>query len=437
MDWEDIKRDRERGEGLVVVPKKKSPWSILMRYFVIAFYMVFFTWGTFLYLNGDIELIRDMEGVIAKLQGLTFGHAIELRVNHLLRYHPLVDTHIDLPELARWQFKNQINGDDFAFDKEGFMGHLDIPRMQKGHLGGAFWSVYTSCPADWNDTSAVGTLLQTRESLQQIDVAKRIVEKYPKAMAISASVKDFIKSFKAGKIAGVLGAEGLHQIGNSIAALRQYHALGVRYMTLTHFCNNKFADSCSVAPWHNGLSSEGVDVVKEMNRIGMIVDLSHTSAETMRDALNASTAPVIFSHSGARGIFNHERNAPDDVLDLLKRNGGVINVVFMPEYIGPDYTQVTLDTVVDHILYIVDRIGWKHVGIGSDFDGVEHLPDGLKSVSDYPALVRRVIERAKPVRDRDIIGFIGGNVLRVWKEVERESERLQKHGALPYEPNEL
>lgn len=382
------------------------------------------------------SLINYALGHYTQVPNIWGGRNIEARVSHILKNNPLVDTHIDLPELARWRYKNKISGDDFDFDKEGFFGHLDIPRIRQGHMGGAFWSVFTSCPSDWNDTAAVGTLLQARDTLQQIDVAKRIVAKYPRDMSMATSAKEFVHQWRAGKIAGVLGAEGLHQIGNSMAALRQYHALGVRYVTLTHFCNNAFADSCSVKPWHNGLSEAGVSVIHEMNRIGMMVDLSHTSDDTMRAALKASSAPVIFSHSGAQGIFAHERNAPDDVLMALKENGGVINIVFMPEYLGPDYTRVTLDTVVDHILYVVDKIGWRHVGIGSDFDGVEHLPRGLGSVTDYPALVKRVMERSG-ASDRDIKGFIGGNVLRVWTEVEREARRLQKEGSLPYEYDEL
>lgn len=225
---------------------------------------------------------------------------VQLRVQHLLKHHPLVDTHIDLPELARWMFQNKINGDAFSLDRAGFPGHVDIPRMREGRMGGAFWSVYTNCPADYNDTSGQGTLLQVRDSLQQIDVTKRIVEKFSDDMALATSAQAFYNSFSDGKIAGVMGAEGLHQIGNSVAALRQYHALGVRYMTLTHFCNNRFADSCSVPPIHHGLSELGKKVVREMNRIGMIVDLSHTSDDTMRAALDVSTAPVIFSHSGAK-----------------------------------------------------------------------------------------------------------------------------------------
>lgn len=362
--------------------------------------------------------------------------SISHRVERLLKHHPLVDTHIDLPELARWRYKNMINGDDFCFDQDGFFGHVDLPRARSGKLGGAFWSVFTACPADFNDTSSVSTLLQVRETLQQIDVAKRIVAKYPKDMALVYSAKDFVKAFRRGQIAGVLGAEGLHQVGNSMAALRQYFELGVRYVTLTHFCNNRYADSCSMKPWYHGLSEEGIKVVHEMNRLGMIIDLSHTSADTMRTALNVSAAPVIFSHSGARGVHNHERNVPDDVLALLRKNGGVVNMVFAPDYLAGNSSSVNVDTVVDHILYIVDRIGWKHIGIGSDFDGLPSLPEGLQSVADYPQLLYRVLERSNAT-DQDMADFIGGNTLRVWRDVEKIAGRLQKLGALPYEADEL
>lgn len=368
--------------------------------------------------------------------GCIGGRTIQSRVHRILKTHPIVDTHVDLPELARWRYQNMINGPGFKFDERGFFGHVDIPRMKEGRLGGVFWSVYTSCPTDWNDTNAIGTLLQSRETLQQIDVMKRITAKYSNDLYMASSVRDFGRAWKRGKIVGVMGAEGLHQIGNSVAALRQYHALGVRYVTLTHFCNNRYADSCSVEPWHNGLSAEGEKLLLEFNRLGMIIDLSHTSDDTMRSALNVSLAPVIFSHSGAQGVFKHERNAPDDVLYKLRENGGVLNVVFMPEYLGPDYTKVSIDDVVDHVLYIADKIGWEHVGIGSDFDGVEHLPKGLDSVADYPHLIRRIMERSN-ASDKDIQGFIGGNVLRVWHEVEKRATDLQRRGSEPYEVDEL
>jgi membrane dipeptidase len=361
---------------------------------------------------------------------------LDKRVSYLLRHHPLVDTHVDLPELARWQFHNKIEGPDFAFDKPGFVGHLDLPRMRQGHAGGYIWSVYTDCPSDWNDTSAIGTLTQTRATLQQIDVARRIIEKYPNDLSLATDVKSFRKQFRHGKIPGFLGVEGLHQIANSPAALRLYHSLGVRYVTLTHMCNNQYADSASVTPWHGGLSKEGRSIITEMNRIGLMVDLSHVSDDTMRQALQVSKAPVIFSHSGAQGVFKHERNAPDDVLDLLKKNDGVINVVFMPEYLGPDYKNVMIDTVVDHVLYVARRIGWRHVGIGSDFDGVEHLPQGLESAAQYPALVKRIMERSKAT-DAQIAGFVGGNTLRVLQRVEEVATKMQRDGTPIYEVDEL
>ncbi|ORY81534.1 dipeptidase [Protomyces lactucae-debilis] len=358
------------------------------------------------------------------------------RVVYLLKHHPLLDTHVDLPELARWQFHNKIEGPDFAFDKEGFFGHLDIPRIRQGGASGFIWSVFTECPKDWNDTSAVGTMTQARSTLQQIDVAKRIVAKYPKDLSLATDVKSFRTQAKKGKISGFLGVEGLHQIGNSPAALRLYHELGVRYVTLTHMCHNKYADSASVPADFGGLSRDGRFIVQEMNRIGLMVDLSHVSDDTMRQALELSRAPVIFSHSGAQGVFKHERNAPDDVLDLLKKNDGVINIVFMQEYLGPDGRQVTIDTVVDHVLYVAERIGWRHVGIGSDFDGVEHLPQGLESVAQYPALIKRIIERSNAT-DAQLAGFVGGNTLRVLEQVERVAAKMQREGFVVYEVDEI
>ncbi len=240
------------------------------------------------------------------------GRKDNSRISHLLKESPLVDTHIDLPELMRYLYKNRVYSSNVSLDMPGFPFHVDIPRLKAGQVGGVFWSVFTECPlgenSTYNRTEPSKSYEQVRTTLQQIDVAKRVVSKYSDTFQLVTSVKEFRYAFKAGKIASMLGAEGLHQIGDSISALRQYYDLGVRYMTLTHMCNNRYADSCSVEPEHNGLSSQGIKVIAEMNRLGMMVDLSHVSDATMRQALNVSKAPAIFSHSGAFTVNPHPRN---------------------------------------------------------------------------------------------------------------------------------
>jgi membrane dipeptidase len=238
------------------------------------------------------------------------------------------------------------------------------------------------------------------------------------------SSKDVWANFRQSTtISSLIGIEGLHQIGNSASILRLYHQLGVRYATLTHTCHNRYADSEEPShPLHHGLSPEGEDIVREMNRLGMMIDLSHTSEDTMRTALNVSTAPLIFSHSNAFAICNHTRNVPDDILLQLRDNDGVVMVTFYPDFVRCDEPRkATLVDVADHILYIGQLIGYRHVGIGSDFDGMQRAPIGLEDVSRYPALIKHL--RRRGVADRDLAGIVGGNVLRVLEAAEREAQR--------------
>lgn len=222
-----------------------------------------------------------------------------------------------------------------------------------------------------------------------------------------------------------MGAEGLHQIGNSASVLRLYHRLGVQYVTLTHDCNNLYADAALAAhPVHDGLSNRGREIVREMNRLGMLVDLSHTSDDTMRDTLEITLAPVIFSHSNARALCDHPRNIPDDILDMVGENGGVVMVTFYPSYTNCEEPEgATLDNVVNHMVYIGRRIGFRHVGIGSDFDGMSGGPEGLEDVSKYPDLVAALVGRG--ITKRDIKDIIGGNILRVLAEAERVAEAMK------------
>lgn len=225
------------------------------------------------------------------------------------------------------------------------------------------------------------------------------------------------------KIASLLGIEGLHQIGNSASVLRMYHSLGVRYATLTHTCHNIYADSEEPeTPLHGGLSKAGKSIVQEMNRLGMMVDLSHTSFETQRSALAVSAAPVIFSHSNAYALCNHTRNVPDDTLKKIKENDGIVMVTFYPAFLENDPREASLNSVANHILYIGTMIGYRHVGIGSDFDGMGSGPVGLEDVSKYPDLIRELKKRG--VSEEDISGIMGLNILRVLETVEHVSASM-------------
>jgi membrane dipeptidase len=266
----------------------------------------------------------------------------------------------------------------------------------------------------------------------------RLISAFPEHLVAGTSSRSAWENFGFGlhhpRITSYIGIEGLHQIGNSVSTLRLYHSLGVRYATLTHNCNNIYADAAisEEGPIHNGLSKIGKELILEMNRMGMMVDLSHTSQDTMRSALKVSKAPVMFSHSCAYAICDHPRNVPDDVLDMVKENNGVVMVTFLPDFVKcKNSTTATIEDVVDHIVYIGERIGYKHVGLGSDFDGMPAGPKGLEDVSKYPDLVKLLIERKLNVQEA--AGVIGGNALRVMAEVEAVSRELIKTGTKPME----
>lgn len=260
----------------------------------------------------------------------------------------------------------------------------------------------------------------------------RLAKSHPEDLALVESSAGVQEVFKSGRtqIASLLGVEGLHQIANSASVLRLYHTLGVRYATLTHECHNAFADSATPpVPQHHGLSPAGRALVHEMNRMGMLVDLAHVSHETMRDALAETRAPVIFSHSSAFALCHHERNVPDDVLDLVRLNAGVVMVSFYPEYTRcADPGQADIADVADHIQYIGHRIGYQHVGLGSDFDGMPTGVRGLEDVSHYPDLIRILLERGVSVKE--LAGVIGGNVLRALGAAEDVAASMAKEEPL-------
>jgi len=338
-------------------------------------------------------------------------------IDQILRQVPLIDGHNDLPWQYREQCTNDLAGFDLTRENNGHDPALvtDLPRLRAGRVGGQFWSVYV--PTMATNSDAVVAVLE------QIDLVHRMIARYPKDLELALTAADVTRIHRKGKIASLIGMEGGHSIGNSLGVLRMTYALGARYMTLTHMMNNDWADSATDKEQHNGLTPFGEEVVREMNRLGMLVDLSHVSTSTMRAALKITQAPVIFSHSSARALCHHVRNVPDDVLQLVATNGGVVMVTFVPEYlteidradeievsaekrrlklmyphndakfkegvaawraVHPDPRKSTLLDVADHIDHIRQVAGIDHVGIGSDYEGFSNPPQGLEDVSCYP-----------------------------------------------------
>ena len=333
------------------------------------------------------------------------------RVKAVLAETPLVDGHNDVPWAYREGVENQLGKRGFVDTREIGM-HTDLERLKQGGVGGQFWSVYV--PASFSGPGA------SRAVFEQIDFVYRLVERYPEHLEIALTAEDIVRIHRQGRIASLIGMEGGHAIEGSLPLLRQFYRVGARYMTLTHSANIAWADSATAKPIHNGLTEFGKEVVREMNRVGMMVDLSHVSAKTMHDVLDVSAAPVIFSHSSARGVTEHKRNVPDDVLRRLPDNGGVVMVTFVPSFINEELRRhdqrrrderirlvreiadeeeaeaallewqannppprASLDDVADHIDHIKNVIGIDHVGIGSDYDGISSVPVGLEDVSKF------------------------------------------------------
>jgi membrane dipeptidase len=388
---------------------------------------------------------------------------IAARVAKVLQATPLIDGHNDFPWEVRERFAQKTGVFNFKSDlshqppvpggesQGGLM--TDIPRLHKGGVGGQFWSVYI--PVSVTGPAAV------QMTIEQIDIVKRLAARYPADLGMAYTADDIVRLHREGKIASLIGVEGGHQIDDSMAVLRAYYALGARYMTLAHFTDNDFADSATDDPKHHGLSPFGKAVVGEMNRLGMLVDLSHVSAETMRDAISVSQAPVIFSHSGARALSDHPRNVPDDVLVLVAKNRGVVMANFATGYVSdarrrwdadqagetareaslftgqPErrkaamaawtaahpMPRVTIPMVADHIEHIRKVCGVDCVGIGSDFDGIGDAVEGLEGVDKFPALLAELARRGWS--DEDLGKVAGANVLRVLHEAEAVAKRLQ------------
>ncbi|MFS4106521.1 dipeptidase [Streptomyces sp. PD-S100-1] len=348
------------------------------------------------------------------------------RARDLLRDFPVVDGHNDLPWALREQVRYDLAARDIAAPQNAHL-HTDLPRLREGGVGAQYWSVYVR--SDLPDPVPA--------TLEQIDCVRRLLERYPADLAPALSAADMEAARAEGRIASLMGAEGGHSIANSLGVLRGLYALGVRYMTLTHNDNVVWADSATDEPAVGGLSAFGREVVREMNRLGMLVDLSHVAATTMRDALDASTAPVIFSHSSARAVCDHPRNVPDDVLERLPANGGVAMVTFVPKFVlqaAVDWTAAaddnmrahglhhldtteegmkvhrafeeahprpvaTVATVADHLDHMREVAGVDHIGIGGDYDGTAFTPDGLGDVSGYPNLLAELLQRGWSTSD--------------------------------------
>ena len=334
----------------------------------------------------------------------------------VLNRTPLIDGHNDLP----WAIRESATAPKNVWAPENDLrGHpdlmTDIARLRQGRVGGQFWSVYT--PYESVDSGAA------RVQLEQIDIAKQIFQRYPDVFEEAYDASDVERIFGEGRIASMLGMEGGHAIESSLGTLRAFYDMGVRYMTLTHNGTLAWADAANDEPRHGGLTPFGMEVVREMNRLGMLVDLSHTSPETMNDALDVSEAPVIWSHADARGIHDVPRNVPDQVLRRLPDNGGVVMVTFVPSFLtGRD--RATVADVADHIEHVVELAGIDHVGIGSDFDGITETPVGLEDVSTFPRVFAELSRRGWS--EQDLAKLAGENVLRVMREAEAVARRLQR-----------
>ncbi|HMI41311.1 MAG TPA: dipeptidase [Sphingomicrobium sp.] len=378
----------------------------------------------------------------------------QARIDRILKKTPLIDGHNDLPEQLRENYGLKVEGlasGTETWKPKGLM--TDIARLRAGRVGGQFWSVYIDAGIHGDEA--------IRQTIEQIDIVTRLVKAYPNDLELAATANDVVRIHRKGKIASLIGIEGGHQIGGSLAALRQFYRLGARYMTLTHFNTTEWADSATDDPKHDGLSPFGVIVVREMNRLGMLVDLSHVSPATMSDALDASRAPVIFSHSNARALEDHPRNVPDDILKRLPANGGVVMVNFFTGYLSEPYRQwsasraaeearlksllvgqpdkretalkeweaahappkATVGDVADHIEHIARVAGYDHVGLGGDLDGINTAPEGLATVAGYPLVFAELIRRGWS--DANLAKLAGGNVLRALRGAEATAAAMK------------
>ncbi len=401
----------------------------------------------------------------APRSGIAAGTDYAVRLASVLEATPLIDGHNDLA----WELRKRFGGDLEAIDLGADTSRLtppagsvplmtDIPRLRAGAVGGQFWSVWV--PSELAGPAAV------KATLEQMDLVKRMGLRWPQDLAMAYSAAEVRRIHASHRVASLIGIEGGHQIDDSLAVLRQLYEAGARYMTLTHIANNDWADSATDVPLHHGLTGFGREVVREMNRLGMLVDLSHVSEETMSATLEVTEAPVIFSHSSARALVDHPRNVPDEILRRVALNGVVVMVSFAPAYVSPDRFRwdaeqaaemarlnsppyvglalgqperaaealgaweaahprppATLAQVADHIEHVRAVAGIEHVGIGSDFDGIGDTPQGLSGVDGFPALLEELMRRGWS--DEEVAKLAGGNVLRVMAAAEATARRLR------------
>jgi len=371
---------------------------------------------------------------------------VQSRIDRILKKTPLIDGHNDLPWALRSDFKSSVDDLEAGGDRRTPPLMTDMARLRAGRVGGQFWSVYIAGTVQGDEA--------IRTTVEQIDTARRLIDAYPRHLELASTADDMVRIHKSGRIGSLLGIEGGRQIGGSMAALRQFYNLGVRYMTLTHNQTTEWADAGTDEPKFDGLSPFGLEVVKEMNRLGMLVDLSHVSPATMKDAIAASLAPVIFSHSDVYALNAHPRSVPDDVLQLLPANGGVIMLTFVPTFLSADawawgrersaeearlkaiypfskervesglkaweaahpHPTVSIAAVADHIEHAAKVAGHDHVGLGGDFDGIDRTVTGLDGVEDYPNLLAELIRRGWS--DQNLAKLAGGNVLRALRRAE-------------------
>jgi membrane dipeptidase len=364
---------------------------------------------------------------------------------------PLIDGHNDLP----WEIREKAQGDLSVMNPDGALPqqHTDVPRLKAGGVGGVFWAAYVNVERIGNDAAGF--------ALEQIGLIKRMTDASPE-LELARTADDVVRIHRAGHVASLIGIEGGHAIDNSLDVLRQFHELGVRYLTLTHTATIDWADAATDSARHGGLTRFGEEVVREMNRLGMLVDLSHVSDATMSDAIHVSQAPVIFSHSSARALADHPRNVPDSILRMMPANGGIVMVNFFSGFVEPTAAEQaramygvqrrfreqhpddpqaaqraydewrranpvprgTVATLADHIDHVRQVAGIDHVGIGSDYDGVTSVPEGMDDVSRFPSLTAELLRRG--YSDGDVRKVLGGNMLRVMRQAEQTAARLQR-----------
>ncbi|PWN32741.1 uncharacterized protein FA14DRAFT_125739 [Meira miltonrushii] len=361
---------------------------------------------------------------------------------NVLRHQPLIDLHVDLPVVLRYRYHNDL----FKTDYDGpLSGHVDLERLQKGGSGGFFSIAFAPCPkdspkGDEDEEERNRLFLQpsnsVRDTLEQIDITHQLVAQYSDQIASATSPKDILHNFKNGKINHLIGVEGAHLLGNSLGTLRTFYDLGARYLTLTHTCHNAFADTSgsseneAAKPLHGGLSAYGKRLIREMNRLGMIVDVSHTSDDTTKQAIVHSEAPVVFTHSGARTINNHTRNVPDEILELVSEKSGrdaVIGIPALPSFVAIEPERQTVQTVADHVEHIAKVAGKSRVAIGSDFDGFLQEPiSGLEDVSKYSNLLSELASRGWT--QAELKGLVSGNFLRVFGKIESIGKAHSRKG---------